>query len=101
MPSHTLADFVEVTASKLNIPGVAVGLWADGRESCACHGVPGARSPLPVDRDTRSALGSGKKTSTATALMRIGAHSQVMHRRVGHVPAHHGLLRPTGFLPDR
>jgi len=31
--SHiTLSDFVEATATKFGIPGVAVGVWADGEE---------------------------------------------------------------------
>ena len=39
MAQDTLAGFVEATATKLGVPGVAVGVWADGRESYACHGV--------------------------------------------------------------
>ena len=77
LPSHTLVDFVEATASKLNIPGVAVGLSADGRETYACHGVTSLRNPLPVDQDTLYVLGSVTKTYTATALMRLVAEGRV------------------------
>ena len=48
----TLSDFVEATAAKFGIPGVAVGVWADGQEIYACHGVTSVDNPLPVDRDT-------------------------------------------------
>ena len=39
MSPITLTDFVETTAKQFNIPGVAVGVWADGKEIYACHGV--------------------------------------------------------------
>jgi CubicO group peptidase (beta-lactamase class C family) len=70
--SHvTLSDFVEATATKFGIPGVAVGVWADGQEVYACHGVTSVGNPLPVDRDTLYVLGSVTKTYTAIALMRL------------------------------
>jgi CubicO group peptidase (beta-lactamase class C family) len=72
-----LSGFVEATAAKFGIPGVAVGVWADGQEVHACHGVTSADNPLPVDRDTLYVLGSVTKTYTATALMRLVAAGQV------------------------
>src|SRR5215831_1350077 len=72
-----LGEFVEATATKFGIPGVAVGVWADGREVYACHGVTSVDNPLPVDRDTLFALGSVTKTYTATALMRLVAEGRV------------------------
>lgn len=69
--SHTLVDFVEITATKVRIPGVAVGVWADGCEIYACHGITSLRNPLPVDQDTLYVLGSMTKTYTATALIRL------------------------------
>ncbi len=77
MSSHTLSDFVEATATELGIPGVAVGVWADGQEVHACHGVTSVENPLPVDRDTLYVLGSVTKTYTATALMRLVADGRV------------------------
>jgi CubicO group peptidase (beta-lactamase class C family) len=53
-----LSDFVEETATRFGIPGVAVGVWADGREVYACHGVTSISNPLPVDQDTLYVLGS-------------------------------------------
>jgi CubicO group peptidase (beta-lactamase class C family) len=77
MSPDTLAGFVEATATKLGVPGVAVGVWADGRESYACHGVTSVENPLPVDQDTLFLLGSVTKTFTATALMRLVAEGRV------------------------
>ena len=74
---NTLSDFVEVTATKFGIPGVAVGVWANGQEIYVCHGVTSVDNPLPVDRDTLYVLGSVTKTYTATALMRLVAEGRV------------------------
>jgi hypothetical protein len=38
MSQHTLSEFVAATATKLGIPGLAVGVWADGRESTPATG---------------------------------------------------------------
>src|SRR5690349_17360135 len=73
MSPNTLSDFVAATATEFGIPGVAVGVWADGRESYACHGVTSLDNPLPIDRDTLYVLGSVTKTYTATALLRLVA----------------------------
>jgi len=77
MSDDTLTGFVEATAEEFGIPGVAVGIWADGREVYACHGVTSADNPLPVDRDTLFVLGSVTKTYTATALMRLVSEGRV------------------------
>ncbi|WP_412077675.1 serine hydrolase domain-containing protein [Streptomyces xanthophaeus] len=76
--SHsTLAEFVEATAKEFGIPGVSVGVWADGQEVFACHGVTSVENPLPVDEDTLFQVGSVTKTFTATALMRLVAEGRV------------------------
>jgi len=72
-----LSHFVQANALELSIPGVAVGVWADGEESYACHGVTSLDNPLPVDPDTLFELGSATKPFTATALMRLVARGQV------------------------
>src|ERR1039457_691915 len=77
MSHEALSGFVEAEAAKSGIPGVAVGVWADGREVYACHGVTSFDNPLPVDQDTLFVLGSVTKTYTATALMRLVAESRV------------------------
>jgi CubicO group peptidase (beta-lactamase class C family) len=58
MSQDTLSEFVAATATRFGIPGVAVGVWADGRERYACHGVTSVDNPLPVDPDTLYLLGS-------------------------------------------
>ncbi|MFD9036709.1 serine hydrolase domain-containing protein, partial [Streptomyces sp. NPDC059567] len=72
-----LTEFVARTATKFDIPGVTVGVWADGRETFASHGVTSLDNPLPVDEDTLFLLGSTTKTFTATALMRLVADGRV------------------------
>jgi CubicO group peptidase (beta-lactamase class C family) len=77
MSHDTLSELVEVTATRFGIPGVAVGVWADGQEVYACHGVTSVDNPLPVDPHTLYLLGSVTKTYTATALMRLVTAGQV------------------------
>ncbi|WP_441245341.1 serine hydrolase domain-containing protein [Kitasatospora sp. McL0602] len=71
MAQGALSEFVAATAVELGIPGVAVGVWVDGREVFACHGVTSVDDPQPVDRETLFQLGSVTKSYTATALMRL------------------------------
>jgi len=77
MSPEALSGYVEAAAAKFGIPGVAAGVWADGREDYACHGMTSVDNPLPVDRDTLYVLGSVTKTYTATALMRLAAAGQI------------------------
>ena len=56
---------------RLNVPGVSVGVYHDGRETYASHGVTSLDNPLPVERDTLFQIGSTTKTFTATAIMRL------------------------------
>jgi CubicO group peptidase (beta-lactamase class C family) len=77
MSHTTLPEFVEATAARFGIPGVAVGVWADGRAVYACHGVTSVDNPLPADQDTLFLLGSVTKTYTATAVMRLVAEGRV------------------------
>ena len=77
MSQHALAEFVEGTAKEFAVPGVAVGVWFNGQELYACHGVTSVDNPLPVDRDTMFVVGSVTKTFTATALMRLVAQGRV------------------------
>jgi CubicO group peptidase (beta-lactamase class C family) len=77
MVEPNLAQFVEATVEKFKIPGVAVGVWADGKEIYVCGGVTSLENPLPVDKDTLFVLGSVTKTFTATTLMRLVAEGKV------------------------
>lgn len=77
MSQASLSDFVETNAAKFKVPGAAVGIWADGNESYACHGVTSVDNPVPVDRGTLYVLGSVTKTYTATALICLVADGRV------------------------
>src|SRR5512134_1930047 len=72
-----LSDFVTRTARDFGIPGVAAGVWVNGQEVYACHGVTSIENPLPVNRDTLFVLGSVTKTYTGTAFMRLVAEGSV------------------------
>src|SRR6266700_3247324 len=77
MSQLMLSDFVETTSKKFKIPGVAVGVWADGKQISACHGVTSVDNPLPIDQDTLFIIASVTKTFTATTLMRLVAEGKV------------------------
>ncbi|MFE9325278.1 serine hydrolase domain-containing protein [Nocardia sp. NPDC052278] len=77
MTDVELGEFVARIAAKFGVPGAAVGVWVDGREVFAAHGVTSIENPVPVDRDTMFGLGSVSKTFTATAVMRLVAEGKV------------------------
>src|SRR6266699_906626 len=77
MTQLMLSDFVETTYKKFNIPGMAGGVFADGQEIYACHGVTSLDNSLPVDQDTLFLVASVTKTFTATTLMRLVAEGKV------------------------
>lgn len=56
-------------AERLEIPGVAVGVYLGGAEDYVCHGVASIANPLPVDEATLFQIGSTTKTYTGTAIM--------------------------------
>ena len=66
-----LQDFVAATASGLDVPGVSVGVYFEGREEYAFHGVTSIENPLDVDENTLFQFGSTGKTFTSTALLRL------------------------------
>lgn len=66
-----LQDVVASLAEELQVPGVAVGCFLDGREEHAVHGVTSVENPLPVDERTLFLCGSTTKTFTGTAIVRL------------------------------
>src|SRR5439155_3838655 len=68
---RALDEVIERTMREHPVPGVAVGLIADGEETVQGFGVTNVDHPLPVDGDTLFQIGSITKTVTATALMRL------------------------------
>jgi len=77
MTQEKLTEFVAATGKEFDIPGLAVGVLADGRETYVSHGVTSVDHPLPVDEHTLFHLASVTKTFTATALMRLVAEGRV------------------------
>ena len=71
MSRDMVSELVAAMAERFGIPEVAAGVWVDGRELYACHGITSTENPLPVDQGTLFQLGSVTKTFTATALMRL------------------------------
>ena len=71
MDQGTLQDWLSEAAERLAVPGVAVGVYHDGEEHYAFHGVTSIENPLPVDADTLFQFGSTGKTYTAFAIMRL------------------------------
>jgi CubicO group peptidase (beta-lactamase class C family) len=66
-----LSAVVTRRMAELQVPGVAVGVIADGKEYTAGFGVTSLDHPLPVDANTLFQIGSTGKTYTATAIMRL------------------------------
>jgi CubicO group peptidase (beta-lactamase class C family) len=66
-----LQTFVEEGAERLGVPGIAVGVYHEGEEHYAFHGVTSIENPLPIDENTLFLFGSTFKTFTATAMMRL------------------------------
>jgi CubicO group peptidase (beta-lactamase class C family) len=77
MTTEELTELVAATAERFDVPGVAAGVWVDGRAQHACQGVTSIENPLPVDADTLFLLGSVTKTYTATTVMRLVADGRI------------------------
>ena len=72
-----LQEWVADAAARLDVPGVAVGIYHAGDEHYACHGVTSVENPLPVNAETLFQFGSTTKTFTATAIMCLVDRGQV------------------------
>jgi CubicO group peptidase (beta-lactamase class C family) len=66
-----LRELVPAAMKRHRVPGVAVGIFADGREFTAGFGVTNIRHPLEVNEHTLFQIGSTTKTFTATLAMRL------------------------------
>lgn len=62
---------------RLEVPGVAVGIYHKGREWTAGFGVTSVEHPLPVTPDTLFQTGSISKTFTGTMLMMLAEQGKV------------------------
>ena len=64
-----LDERIEAAMARYHVPGVAVGVFWQGREHLKGFGVTNIDHPLPVDAETLFRIGSTTKTFTATAMM--------------------------------
>jgi CubicO group peptidase (beta-lactamase class C family) len=72
-----LQDKTESLADEHHVPGVAVGVFCDGEERYAYHGVTSVENPLAVGPSTLFQVGSITKTYTATAIMALAKAGEV------------------------
>lgn len=72
-----LQERTESLAGEHHVPGVAVGIFCDGAEHYAYHGVTSVENPLAVGPSTLFQIGSTTKTYTATAMMALAAAGEV------------------------
>src|SRR5499426_2659484 len=62
---------IQAGMAQYGIPGVAVGVLAQGREYVKGYGVTNVDYPVPVDGDSLFRIGATTKTFTGTAVMRL------------------------------
>ena len=62
---------IQAGMARYGIPGVAVGVLAQGREYVRGYGVTNIDYPVPVDGDTLFRIASTTKTVTGTTVMRL------------------------------
>lgn len=75
--SDDLQEKLDGLGQDLEVPGVAAGVYVDGEEIYAFHGVTSVENPLPVDDHTLFQFGSTGKTFTATAVLRLAEEGRV------------------------
>lgn len=62
---------------RLQVPGVAIGVWKQGEEFAEGFGITSVEYPLPVTADTLFQTGSISKTFTGTMLMQLAEQGKV------------------------
>ncbi len=62
---------------RLQVPGVAIGIWYAGKEFVEGFGMTSVEHPLPVTPDTLFQTGSISKTFTGTLLMQLAEQGKV------------------------
>jgi len=58
-------------ASRTGVPGATLGIWSDGQEMLAAHGVLNSATKVPVTTDSLFQVGSITKIWTATMIMQL------------------------------
>ena len=72
-----VCETIVAEMKRLKIPGVAIGVFHNGKEYTAGFGVTSVENPLPVTPDTLFQTGSISKTFTGTIFMRLVEAGQV------------------------
>lgn len=62
---------------RLQVPGVAIGIWHKGKEYAEGFGITSVEHPLPVTADTLFQTGSISKTFTGTLIMQLVEQGKV------------------------
>lgn len=66
-----IATVVSEKIKEYGVPGVALGIYSDGKSLTRGFGVTSVENPLPVTESTLFQVGSITKTFTGTAVMRL------------------------------
>jgi CubicO group peptidase (beta-lactamase class C family) len=74
---EAIAALVEAKMKEHGVPGVALGIVADGQETIRGLGVTNVEDPLPVTAHTVFPIASISKTFAATAMMRLVEQGKV------------------------
>jgi CubicO group peptidase (beta-lactamase class C family) len=72
-----LISLVQELMQRFHVPGVSIGLIADGKDYTAGLGVTSITNPLPVTPETIFQIGSTTKTFTATALVLLAQEGKL------------------------
>jgi len=73
----TISNRIQKEMKRLHVPGVALGIYHQGKEWTAGFGVTSIEHPLPVTPDTLMQVGSISKTFTGTLLMMLAEQGKV------------------------
>jgi CubicO group peptidase (beta-lactamase class C family) len=66
-----IAQRIVSEMKRLQVPGVAIGIWHKGRDFADGFGITSVEHPLPVTADTLFQTGSISKTFTGTMIMKL------------------------------
>lgn len=72
-----VCEIIVSEMKRLKIPGVAIGIYHEGKEYTAGFGMTSVENPLAVTADTLFQVGSISKTFTGTILMRLVEEGKV------------------------
>jgi CubicO group peptidase (beta-lactamase class C family) len=72
-----IAQKIVSEMKRLQVPGVAIGIWHKGKEYAEGFGVTSVEHALPVTADTLFQTGSISKTFTGTMLMQLAEQGKV------------------------